>query len=224
MPRIARVVVPDLPHHVTQRGNYQQIVFRRDEDRNQYLLWIKKYSNRCGLKIWAYCLMDNHVHFIVVPQRPDSMARTFNQAHMRYSEYFNRKMGKRGHLWQGRFYSCPLDETHHYAAVRYVENNPVRAGLVERGEDYPWSSAPNHVEGMSSPVLSDDLPLLREIANWREYLSMSDEESMVKHIRRCTSTGRPAGDDSFTRRIERLLGRALTPEPIGRPRKHRKDK
>jgi len=222
MPRIARVVVPSMPHHVTQRGNYQQIVFRDDEDWKHYLLWLKEYSNRCALKIWAYCLMSNHVHFIVVPLHSDSMAKTFNQTHMRYSQYFNRKMGKKGHLWQGRFYSCPLDEAHHYAAVRYVENNPVRAGLVERAEDYLWSSALSHAQTMSDPVLSDDLPLLTEIEDWREYLSSLDERSTVDRIRRCTLTGRPAGDYLFTESIEMLLGRPLTPEPIGRPRKERK--
>ena len=217
MPRIARVVVPDVPHHLTQRGNYQQIVFRDKDDREQYLVWIKEYKDKCGLKIWAYCLMDNHVHFIVVPQSPDSMARTFNQAHMRYSQYFNRKMGRRGHLWQGRFYSCPLDEAHLYAAVRYAERNSVRAGLVERGEDYPWSSALSHVERIDNPILSNDLPLLKEIPDWRQYLSAPDEEVMLKQIRSATSNGRPIGSESFVMRVEELLGRELRAKPIGRP-------
>jgi len=98
------------------------------------------------------------------------MARTFNQAHMRYSQYFNRKMGQRGHLWQGRFYSYPLDEAHLYTAVRYVERNPVWAGLVERGEDYPWSSALSRIRGINNPILSNDLPLLKEIPDWKRYL------------------------------------------------------
>jgi putative transposase len=225
MSRIARVVVTDVPHHVTQRGNYQQTVFSESKDRELYLRWIEEYSDRCELKIWAYCLMDNHVHFIVVPKRPDSMARTFNQAHMRYSQYFNWKMGKKGHLWQGRFYSCPLDEGHLYAAVRYVENNPVRAGFVERAEDYPWSSARNHMrtQGVSSPVLSEDLSLLEEITDWQRYLAAPDEAPMIERIRKCTLTGRPAGSDSFTRKIERLLGRSLVSEPVGRPRKTKQE-
>ena len=193
MPRIARVVVPGIPHHVTQRGNYQQLVFLNDDDREQYLIWIKEYSNRCRLKIWAYSLMDNHVHFIVVPQEPDSMARTFNQAHMRYSQYFNRRIKKRGHLWQGRFYSCPLDDVYLYVAVRYVENNSVRAGLVRRAEDYAWSSALSHVQGVKDSILSDDFQLLKEIADWREYLTISDKEDLVEGLRRCTLTGRPSG-------------------------------
>jgi len=217
MPRIARVVVPNIPHHITQRGNYQQIIFQNRTDRELYLGWIKQYSDKYGLKIWVYCLMDNHVHFIVVPQDSGSMARTFNQAHMRYSQYFNLREGKRGHLWQGRFYSCPLDEVHLYAAVRYVERNPVRVGLVKQAEDYPWSSALCHVMKINDPIISNDLPLLQEIPDWRQYLSTPDEERMMQQIRSCTSTGRPAGSESFVMMIEELLGRALVPQPRGRP-------
>ena len=221
MPRIARVVVPGIPHHVTQRGNYQQVVFLNDNDREQYLIWIKEYSNRCSLKIWVYTLMDNHVHFIVVPQEPDSMARTFNQAHMRYSQYFNRRMKKRGHLWQGRFYSCPLDNVHLCVAVRYVENNSVRVRLVKRAEDYLWSSALSHVQGVKDSISSDDFPLLKEIADWREYLTISDKEVLVEGLRRCTLTGRPSGSKSFVKGIEKQLGRILLPQPRGRPRKRK---
>jgi len=135
--------------------------------------------------------------------------KTFNQAHMRYSQYINWKMGKSGHL---------------YAAVRYVENNSVRAGLVRRAEDYPWSSALSHVEGIKDPILSDDFPLLKEIADWREYLSISDNEVLVEELRRCTLTGRPSGDKSFVKRIEKQLDRSLLAQPRGRPRKKRKSK
>ena len=224
MPRIARVVVPGIPHHMTQRGNYGQIVFREDEEREQYLQWIKEYSDRNSLKVWAYSLMDNHVHFIVVPRREDSMAKTFNQAHMRYSQYYNRRMRKRGHLWQGRFYSCPLDDVHLYAAVWYVENNSVRVGLVKRAENYLWSSALSHVKGVKDSILSDDFPLLKEIPNWREYLSISDKEVLIQELRRCTLTGRPSGSESFVKSIEAQLGRSLLPQPRGRPRKIRKKK
>jgi len=221
MSRIARVVIPGIAHHVTQRGNYQQKIFHRDFDREQYLLWIKQYSDKYKLKFWAYSLMDNHVHFIVVPQYAYSMARTFNQAHMRYSQYINWMMGKRGHLWQGRFYSCPLDDAHLYAAVRYVENNSVRAGLVERAEDYHWSSALSHIKGIKDAILSNDLPLLRDIVDWREYLRTSDDSVVIERLRKCTSTGRPAGSASFVRNAERQLGRHLFPQPTGRPRKRK---
>ncbi|MBU0600178.1 transposase [bacterium] len=219
MSRIARVVVPDIPHHLTQRGNYRQVVFEDKENRERYLSWIKEYSDRCGVKIWAYCLMDNHVHFIVVPQYSDSLAKMFKQVHTRYSQYFNQRMRQKGHLWQGRFYSCPLDEVHLYTAVRYVERNPVRAGLVKTGEDYPWSSALSHVKGIKDRLLSEDMPLLKEIRDWSEYLSISEEDVVLKRIRDCTNTGYPAGNESFVMRLEGLAGRILMPKSRGRPRK-----
>ena len=219
MARIARVIIPNIPHHLTQRGNYRQIVFDTDHDRTQYLLWIKEYSERYGVKVWAYCLMDNHVHFIVVPNNADSLAKTFNQVHMRYSQYHNEKIGKRGHLWQGRFYSCPLDGVHLYADVRYIERNPVRAGIAEKSEDYIWSSAASHVKKIDNPILSKDLPLIKSIEDWAKYLDITEEEGMLKRIRGCTSTGRPVGDESFVARLEELLRRTLSPKAIGRPRK-----
>ena len=219
MARIARIIIPNIPHHVTQRGNYRQIVFDTNNDRVQYLSWIKEYSEKYGVKVWAYCLMDNHVHFIVVPSGADSLAKTFNYVHMRYSQYYNEKIGQRGHLWQGRFYSCPLDDAHLYTSIRYVERNPVRAGIVEKAEDYAWSSAASHVQGIDNSVLSKDLPLIKTIDNWSKYLDIAEEEGMLNQIRECTSTGRPAGDEIFGARLEELLGRALRPKAIGRPRK-----
>ncbi|MCL0086503.1 transposase [Thermodesulfovibrionales bacterium] len=112
MPRITRIVAVGLPHHITQRGNYRQNVFLDDNDRKHYLSWIHEYSTTYSLSLLAYCLMDNHVHFIAIPKREDSLAKTFNTSHIRYSHYFNKKIKTTGHLWQGRFYSCILDEPH----------------------------------------------------------------------------------------------------------------
>ena len=221
MPRAARIVAPGFPHHVTQRGNYQQIVFEEDIDRKKYLGLIRKYSDKYSLKIWAYCLMSNHVHFIVVPGRPDSLARTFNQAHTMYSRYFNKKKGKSGHLWQGRFYSCILDEAHFFTALRYIENNPVRGGLAERAEDYRWSSAPNHVKGMPDPILSDGLPLLEMISDWREFLYTDKERDRqaLEHLRNCTRSGHPAGSNDFSMMLEDILGIKINLGSKGRPHK-----
>ncbi len=223
MPRIARVVVSGIPHHVTQRGNYQQIVFRSDEERKIYLRWMKKYSSKYELKVWAYGLMDNHVHFIVVPENRDSMARTFNQVHMRFSQLVHHKLGKRGHLWQGRFFSCPLDDAHLYAAVRYIETDAVRSGLVRNAEDYLWSSARSHIFGEHDELLSDDIPLISEIEDWRAYLAGSEDQLMIDRLRKCTASGYPAGDERFVKGIEELFGRNLATMQRGRPRKS-KDK
>jgi putative transposase len=136
MARIARAVAVEYPHHITQRGNYRQTVFKSAKDYPLYLSWLKAYAEKYFVRIWAYCLMSNHVHYIAVPMQSVSFARTFNTLHMRYSQYINKRENAAGHLWQGRFYSCALDETHLYAAVRYIENNPVRAGIVDKAEEY----------------------------------------------------------------------------------------
>lgn len=224
MPRIARVVVPGIPHHVTQRGNYQQAVFRSDEERNTYLRWMKQYSSTYELRVWAYSLMDNHVHFIVVPENDDSMARTFNQVHMRFSQLVNHRLGRRGHLWQGRFFSCPLDETHLYAAVRYVETDAVRSGLVGKAEDFVWSSARSHIFANPDELLSNDLPLINEIEDWREYLAGSEDQLLIDRLRKCTASGYPAGNERFVRGIEQLSRRSLRSGKRGRPRKREGEK
>ena len=220
MPRIARVVAKGYPHHVTQRGNYRQPVFEEEGDYVQYLEWLKDYGKKYSLKIWAYCLMTNHVHFVCVPAKEDSLSRTFNSLHMRYSQYFNQKKMLKGHLWQGRFYSCILDERHTYAAVRYIENNPVRAGIVRKPQKYKWSSASSHINKEKNPVLSQDCYLEKEIEDWLEYLKEKEDEQIIRNIRSCSMTGRPCGDDRFMKKLERLFGRRLRALPWGRPRKN----
>lgn len=219
MPRIARAVAVGYPHHITQRGNYRQSTFEIEDDYMKYLQWLRQYSQKYGFKIWAYCLMKNHVHFIGVPMSDHSLAYTFNALHMRYAQYFNQKNKVNGHLWQGRFFSCILDEKHLYAAVRYVENNPVRARITDKPQEYKWSSARGHVYKEIDPVLSDDCYLTRNIADWLSYLMEQDEEIVLKSIRQNTRTGRPCGDESFIKTIEEITGRRLTPSPRGRPRK-----
>jgi putative transposase len=219
MPRIARVIAPGFSHHVTQRGNFGQDIFDDDQDRQRYLKWLSEYAKQHGTKFWAYCLMTNHVHFIVVPEQKDSLARTFNKTHKRYSQYMNHKHGRRGHLWQERFYSCVLEEIHLYAAVQYVERNPVRAGLVLQAEAYPWSSAYAHVVRKADPLLSDDCPLIETVADWSEYLSKFESKNWEDSFRRSTRTGRPVGSELFTRQMESLMGRTLKALPHGRPPK-----
>ena len=132
MPRQSRIVIPDTVHHITQRGNYRQDIFDGPNNYRQYCEWINKYAQEYDVEVIGYCLMRNHVHFIVIPKQENSLAKLFNTVHMRYSQYINRKRGVKGHLWQGRFYSCILDDAHLYRAIRYVENNPVRAKIVKQ--------------------------------------------------------------------------------------------
>jgi len=203
MPRIARIVAVGYPHHVTQRGNYQQKTFRCQKDFIQYLNWLEEYCQRYFLSLYAYCLMPNHVHYIVIPQKQDSMAKVFNFTHMRYSQYFHKKHHLRGHLWQGRFYSCVLSESHLYTAIRYVEKNPERARLVKNAWEWKWSSALAHIENRdTNGIKLADLSDLMPINNWKEYLKENSKENEIEKIRKHTLTGRSVGSEEFVKKID----------------------
>lgn len=219
MARIARAVAVEYPHHITQRGNYRQTVFGSDKDYLLYLEWLKTYAEKYSIKIWAYCLMRNHVHYIAVPMAADSFSRTFNTLHMRYSQFVNKRENTAGHLWQGRFFSCALDEKYLYAAVRYVENNPVRAGVVQRADQYRWSSAKAHVRGTDDPILDGACYLVNVIRDWKGYLGEELDVTTLRNIRKHTQSGWPCGDDVFLNRVEELLVRKMSANPRGRPRK-----
>jgi REP-associated tyrosine transposase len=193
MARTARVVVPGIPHHVTQRGHEGREVFSSNDDRQGYLVVLGDYSRRFGLRVWAYCLMSNHVHLIVVPEGGDSMSRTVQAANSLYVRVAREDHEVTGHIWQSRYYSCPLDPAHLWEAVRYVERNPVRAGLVRRAEEYVWSSAPAHCGLRADPVLSDDLPLLGSVGNWSAWLGPEEDEEALQALRYYTRQGRPYG-------------------------------
>ena len=218
MPRISRAIAVGYPHHVTQRGNYRQTVFAEPDDYVQYLDFLAQYAPRCDLEIWAYCLMPNHVHMVCVPRQSDSLSRALHTVHMKYARYFNKKRSSVGHLWQGRFFSCALDERHVYAAVRYVERNPLRGGLVSSPDDYPWSSAKIHIAGERGSVLSGRCFLLETVTDWQQYLGSPDMEEETAVIK-ATLTGRPCAEKGFVKEVEGRLGRILTPQPRGRPRK-----
>jgi putative transposase len=217
---MARVVVPGIPHHLTQRGNRREDVFFGDDDRQRYLQLLLEYSAKHGMETLAYCLMTNHVHFVSVPARADSLARVFKPVDLRYTQHVNWNQGISGRLWQGRFFSCPLDEEHLWAAIRYVERNPVRARLVRKAEHYPWSSAAAHCGGRTDPVLAP-LPEPRPLgaANWPAWLAEKEDEKMLLRLRLCTRTGRPVGSRQFLAKLESKLGRRLQARPIGRPRR-----
>ena len=218
MPRIARVVCSDTPYHVTQRGNYRQDIFEEEADREKYMEFFMMYKEKYNLKLYAWCLMSNHVHFVVEPSTEDGLAKVFNNTNMRYSQYFNRKRGLAGHLFQGRFFSCVLDSDHLYEAIRYVELNPLRAGVSGRPDTYKWSSARKHLTGKGDIVLNDVSKHL-EIDNWRAYLKEKMDEEIVKRIRANTKTGRPAGDDKFVKKIEKKTGMNFNFKKVGRPKK-----
>jgi putative transposase len=218
MPRISRAVAVGYPHHLTQRGNYRQTVFAKAEDYGHYLELLGHYAQRHDLEIWAYCLMPNHVHLVGVPQAEDSLAKVFHCVHMLYSQYVNRKTEAAGPLWQGRFYSCVLDDAHVYAAVRYGELNPVRSGLADMAEAYPWSSAKSHVAGTADPVLRGKCFLTERIADWRRYLGEATDTPAQERLLKATKTGRPCGSEEFVATLETVLNRSFAIRPCGRHR------
>jgi putative transposase len=144
MARMARVVVPGCPHHVVQRGNRRLAVFLDEHDLRIFLTMLWEVCAKYGVQICAYCLITNHIHLIAIPSTAASLSQAMHELYGRYAIHFNERHGLIGRLWQGRFRSSPMDEPHFWAAVRYVERNPVRAGMVARAEHYPWSSAPAH--------------------------------------------------------------------------------
>lgn len=216
MPRQSRIVVPQIAHHITQRGNYRQKIFHGARDFEEYSHWLNEYAAIYGLKILAYCLMSNHVHFIAIPNNKESISRVFNTVHMRYAQYVNRKLQVRGHLWQGRFYSCLLDDTHLYRAIRYVERNPVRAKIVKTAWEYKWSSAKEHAENERGIIKLDGLERISEIGDWKEYLGADDQE-IDKEIRLKTSRGLVVGEEKFIGELEKKLKRSLKCLNPGRP-------
>lgn len=208
MARIARVVVPDFPHHVTQRGNRRQATFFVAADYQDYKLKIAEAKKTAGVDIWAYCLMPNHVHFVAVPRDSNSLSRLFAESHRRYTRRINFRYGWQGHLWQERFHSCVLSESHLLATVRYVERNPVRAGLCRSPEDWPWSSARAHL-ARSDDKLVSVAPMLELVGNWRSYIETDESPKEIEALRQHTRTGRPLGDGRFVESLERITGREL---------------
>lgn len=219
MPRIARIIATDYPHHVTQRGNNRAPVFFDDEDRQTYLKLLSGYALKYSLQIWAYCLMDNHIHLLVVPQNEDSLARGIGLTNQVYTQYLNRKRNQSGRIWQNRFFSCVVESDQYlWAVARYIELNPIKVGLTNKAEEYLWSSAAAHLAGAADQLLSGDTwldPLEREA--YGAFLRECDEESN-NAIRKATRTGRPFGSEVFIDNLEVQLNQSLRPKKPGRPR------
>jgi putative transposase len=221
MPRYARAVVAGCAHHITQRGNHRARVFESDDDRHVYLALVKASTQDCGVTLLGYCLMPNHVHWIATPESEDALAAAFGRAHQRYSLYFQARQGMTGHLWQNRYYSCPLSTGHLLAAMRYVEQNPVRAGFAGGAEHYSWSSAVAHLTGWDERGLLDVAAwtAMCPPAEWRDTLAVATDSLVRDELERCTYTGRPCGGDSFRAAVGMHLRRDLTLRRPGRPRK-----
>jgi len=212
------VVVPGAPHHVTQRGNRGLETFLRETDYEAYRGLLAERAREVGVAVWAYCLMPNHIHLIMVPPDADGLRAALGETHRRYTKHINQREGWQGHLWQERFHSFPMDEAHLLAATRHVERNPVRAGLANNAGDWRWSSAAAHLSGRDDALVTV-APMLERVADWRAFLGQDIEPRMLERLRLHARTGRPLGDDVFLKSLEKNLGRSFQRKMPGRPRK-----
>jgi putative transposase len=211
MPRNARCVLPGLAYHVTQRGSNKERVFFRTSDYQMYLALIRDHAEDAKVRVLTYCLMTNHVHLIVVPEQPDSLAILFRRVHGRYSQYLNTRRHRTGHLWQSRYYSCPLSENHLWIALRYVEQNPCRASLAARPEQYRWSGAETHLATGVDRSKILDMEFWRRAGGtdtWSEMHGAADPPNSITLLRRCTYAGRPFGESAFVELLETKFQRA----------------
>lgn len=220
MPRIARITAAHYPHHVTQRGNNQGDVFFEDKDRRFYIETLEGFCEKWRVQIWAYCLMSNHVHLLAVPEDKESLARCIGGANLRYTQYINHKYGRSGRLWQNRFFSAIVEkESYLWQVARYIEQNPMKAQLVDKPQDYPWSSCEANLSGEGDDLVSPGCWLTeREREAYGEFLMACDAEIEQK-IRRATASGRPMGTYRFIKKLEIQFSRRLFPGKAGRPRK-----
>jgi len=225
MARLARVVIPHVAHHITQRGNRRLPIFFADADRTAYLELLAASLAATDTRCLAWCLMDNHVHLILVPASADGLRAALGEAHRRYTRRVNFREGWRGYLFQGRFASYPMDDAHRIAAVRYVENNPVAARMVAYAEDWPWSSARSHVAGrrVAGDRLTDVAALTADVPNWRAMLrhgaelgaAGAQEEALAEAIEARLRTGRPLAAAEWVGKQEAALDRPLAPQRRG---------
>lgn len=221
MARLARITVPGIPHHVTQRGNRRQTVFFEEGDYALYRDLLAENCARNDVAVWSYCLMPNHVHLILVPETEDGLSRAVGETHRRYSGYINARLRVTGHLFQGRFGAVAMDEKHLLAAFRYVALNPVKAGLVRHAGDWPWSSTPAHLAGRDDGVVSVE-PLLQRIDDVAVFLATDSDEALESALTKAQGVGRPLMEDARLAELEQQLDRRLRRGKPGRPKKSEK--
>ncbi|UCB56487.1 MAG: transposase [Candidatus Omnitrophota bacterium] len=220
MARIARVVVPEFPHHIIQRGNRRQKVFFNEDDYSQYLRLLNTYSHQFKVDILAYCLMPNHIHLIATPHEDRSLAQAIGETHRNYTRFINFRENWRGYLWQGRFSSYVLDERYLLAATRYILLNPVKAKLAKKPWDYEWSSTKHHMMIDNDSLVKDSL-LKTLVENWKDFLNAASPDEDVRLFQLHERTGRPLGDNTFIEKLESLLKINLKKKRAGRKKKEK---
>jgi putative transposase len=215
MARLLRLVVPGLPHHVTQRGNGRAQTFFGEADYALYRDLLAASCRAAEVEIWAWVLMPNHVHLILCPPDADELRRALAQVHRRFAGHIHARHRRTGHFWQGRFGAVAMDEDHLGAAVRYVALNPVRARLVDQARDWRWSSVHAHLAAREDG-LTTIAPVLGRYPDFAALIESGPDEAAFERLRRAESIGRPLGDDGFIARLEALTRRTLKPGKRGR--------
>lgn len=221
MPRKYRLVVADKPHHIIQRGNRRQKVFFYLEDKLLYLKLLKEQVQKYEVEVWAYCLMDNHVHLVLVPKTIEGLAKAVAETNRYFACKINKRYGWKGYLWQGRFVSFVMDEIYLIRALRYVENNPVRAKIVEKPWEYLWSSARKHVNEAEDDLIKE-CPAMKLVDDWKDFLMRPEIDDILNEIRKRNLSGLPLGENAFIEKIAKDYGlrpEELIPRPVGRPKK-----
>ncbi|MBL8537867.1 MAG: transposase [Hyphomonadaceae bacterium] len=219
MARQSRVVAPATPHHVTQRGNRRQQTFFRDGDYLRYLQLAAEWCAKADVECWGYCLMPNHVHLILTPKTEAGLRAALAPLHWRYTYEINKRERWTGYLWQGRFASYPMDDDYFVQASRYVGLNPVRAGLTQRAEDWPWSSVRAHLDGRDDSLVRAQPLRARVRGDLARFFEADVGAEAMRKLRRAGATGRPLGGAEWLKALEASAGRALTAPRRGRPRK-----
>ncbi len=214
MARLARAVFPGHPHHVTQRGNGRATTFFGERDYALYRDLLGEHASAAGVEVWAWVLMPNHVHLILVPKDEDGLRRALAPVHRRYAGHVHTRMNRSGHFWQGRFGCVAMDEAHLGAALRYVALNPVRAKLASRAVDWPWSSV--HAQLGREDGITATAAVRERFPDFDRILAAGEDEEMSRRLRRSETIGRPVGGETFLRRLEQESGRSLAPGRRGR--------
>jgi putative transposase len=215
MSRPPRIIIPNIPYHVTQRGNLDRDVFYRPDDRKIYLERLACYSRSFRFDIQAYCLMNNHIHVIGIPRFEDSISRTVQVIQAIHTKHINKCHGWSGNLWQQHHSALPMDISHFWNALRYVEQNPVRAGILEICEDYPYSSAAFHCGLRDDNILNPDKNYTEMFDDWREQVNQLLDNETLEYLRLRTSKGLPYGDKKFLDKISRKRKQYLSKKKGG---------
>ena len=215
MARLARLVIPGVAHHITQRGNARARTFFGDDDYQLYRDLLAEHCQAAGVEVWAWCLMPNHVHLILVPSDADGLRRALSVVHRLYAGITHRRRRRTGHFWQGRFGAVAMDEDYLAGALRYVSLNPVRARLVARAQDWRWSSTRAHLTGKDDGVTTRG-PVRERFPSFADLLAIKPDLDLFARLRAAESIGRPLGNDRFIARVERLTNRDVKPRKRGR--------